>query len=78
MTSDEMSREICRVFSRPLKLDVDSGELFKFSYLQRAGEGSKSLCYPSVRSGRVEGLSLKAVAAFAEDDIPGLYAVSML
>lgn len=54
MSDQHVREEICAVFSSPMGLledDLKNGRLFPFSYLQRAGTGSKSLCSPSVREG---------------------------
>ena len=53
MSADDMSTEVCRIFSVPMGLTtekIDQGERFRFTYLQRAGAGSRTLCAPSVSS----------------------------
>ena len=53
MSSQEIEEEICQVFSSPMGLsatDIADGQRFPFSYLQRTGAGSRSLCMPSVSS----------------------------
>ena len=50
--SDEVRMEICQVFALPtglVKEDLKSGRLFPFSYLQRTGAGSRSLCLPAAK-----------------------------
>ena len=52
MTDTEIHREICEIFVAPMELNEDnikSGQLFPFTYLQRAGAGCRSLCVPSVK-----------------------------
>lgn len=53
MTDLEVRQEICTVFAKPMgltKASIDNGDLFPFTYLQRAGPGSRTLCVPSVSS----------------------------
>ncbi len=52
MTEQQVRSEICEVFSTPMGLsaeDIKNGAYFKFSYLQRAGCNSRSLCQPTVK-----------------------------
>ncbi len=53
MSADDIKEEICKVFATPMGLTLESislGESFPFTYLQRAGAGSRALCIPSVSS----------------------------
>ena len=53
MTGLEVRQEICTVFAKPIgltKTSIDNGDLFPFTYLQRTGAGSHTLCVPSVSS----------------------------
>lgn len=53
VTDLEVRQEICTVFAKPMglsKASIDIGDLFPFTYLQRAGPGSRTLCVPSVSS----------------------------
>ena len=46
-------QEICKVFATPMgltKMAIEQGNLFPFTYLQRTGPGSRTLCVPSVSS----------------------------
>ena len=79
MSGSDMVKEISKVFARPLKLSQDQS--FSFKYLQRAGEGSRSLCCPTVKenfewTGRMVSTLAKSgscIYLLAEDDIPSLY-----
>lgn len=51
MTDQEVRQEICKVFASPMgltKTAIEQGDLFPFTYLQRTGPGSRTLCVPSV------------------------------
>ena len=51
MTPEEVKSEICQVFMTPMALskdDIANKKFFEFSYLQKTGVGSRSLCLPSV------------------------------
>jgi len=51
MSENEVRKEFCEVFAIPMGLtheDLRSGHYFPFTYLQKAGSGSRSLCLPSV------------------------------
>ena len=53
MSSLEVRQEICKVFADAMcadKLDIETGKIFPFYYLQRIGPGSRTLCIPSVSS----------------------------
>ena len=53
MTDQEVRQEICKVFATPMgltKVAIEQGNLFPFTYLQRTGPGSCTLCVPSVSS----------------------------
>ena len=53
MSADEVAKEVCRVFAVPMGLTtekIEAGERFRFTYLQRAGAGARTLCAPSVSS----------------------------
>jgi len=50
---ERMRREVCRLFAKPFgttEVEIESGKLFGFEYLQRTGAGSRTLCVPSVSS----------------------------
>ena len=52
MSDDEVYMEICQVFDVPMGLteeDIKDGRLLPFSYLQRTGAGSRSLCLPAFK-----------------------------
>ena len=52
MSSEDVRREVCEVFSEPIGLtseDIKNNRLFKFTYLQQTGAGTRSLCLPSVK-----------------------------
>ena len=52
MSDVDVRREVCEVFAVPMGLsdnDIKTNNLFPFTYLQRAGAGSRSLCLPSVK-----------------------------
>ncbi len=49
MSDLEARSEICKVFAEPMGLTdslINHGELFPFTYLQRTGPGSRTLCVP--------------------------------
>ena len=51
MSESDVRKEVCEVFATPMGLtqeDLKHGRYFPFSYLQKAGSGSRSLCIPSV------------------------------
>ncbi len=51
MSAEDFCDEICRVFANPMGLQQSNAEEtknFSFSYLQRTGAGSRSLCLPAV------------------------------
>ena len=48
MTDQDVRKEICEVFASPMGL-ANKDQFFPFTYLQRAGSGSRSLCLPSVK-----------------------------
>ncbi len=48
MSAQDICDEICRVFATPMGLEVEETKHFPFSYLQRTGAGSRSLCLPAV------------------------------
>ena len=53
MSEDEVSKEICRVFAGIMGLThemIEEGHRFPYTYLQKAGAGSRALCAPSVSS----------------------------
>ena len=53
MTDQQVRQEICKVFAIPMgltKTAIEQGSLFPFTYLQRTGPGSRTLCVPSVSS----------------------------
>ena len=53
MDPDEVKSEICQVFMIPMALskdDIVNKRFFEFSYLQKTGMGSRSLCTPAVSS----------------------------
>ena len=83
MTEIEVRREICEVFSIPMGLspdDIKNYNLYPFTYLQRAGSGSRSLCVPSVKSTfewngkRVASLAKAGAYIYilADRDLPGM------
>lgn len=52
MSAEEMCTEVCEVFAVPMGLsveDIKSKRFFKYDYLQKAGNGSKSLCVPTTK-----------------------------
>lgn len=52
MNELDVCQEVCEVFSEVMGLsadDIANGHLFEYSYLQKAGAGSRSLCIPSVK-----------------------------
>ena len=54
MDAEEVKSEICQVFMVPMALsknDIANKRFFEFSYLQKTGMGSRSLCLPAVSSG---------------------------
>lgn len=53
MSDTEVRKEICKVFAAPMGLTdalINRGVLFPFTYLQRTGPSSKTLCVPSISS----------------------------
>ena len=82
MSDMQVRQEICEVFATPMGMsqdDIKENRFFSFSYLQRAGSGSRSLCLPSVKddfqwNGR-QVASLAKSGAFiyilAEEELPG-------
>lgn len=87
MSGEDVIKEVCRVFANPMGLSpqlVESGERFKFRYLQKAGAGSRSLCCPSVSTtfewtGKMVSTVAKSggcIYLLADEDIPNLYGVS--
>ena len=53
LSADDMSKEVCTVFATPMGLtesELDRGKLFDFSFVQRTGAGSRTLCEPAVTS----------------------------
>ena len=48
MSDDEVSREICSTFGAPMGSFEDSDCLFPFEFLRSSGQGSCTLCIPSV------------------------------
>ncbi len=88
MSGDDVSKEICKVFSGPFQLPsslIERGERFKFKYLQKSGEGTRSLCCPTVKedfewSGRVVSTLAKSggcIYLLAGESIECLYNVSL-
>ena len=61
-----MAKEVCRVFIGPMCLsetDIEKDSLFKFSFLQRTGAGSKTLCVPAVaESFKWDGKNVSSLA----------------
>ena len=52
-TDQEVRQEIGKVFAVPMgltKTSIEQGNLFPFTYLQRIGPGSRTLCVPSISS----------------------------
>ena len=88
MSADDVSKEICTVFSQPFQLSlslIERGERFKFKYLQKSGEGTRSLCCPTVKenfewTGRVVSTLAKSggcIYLLADETIECLYDVSL-
>lgn len=53
MTPEQVHKEICQIFAKPMGLsvhDLEDNKFFPFHYLQRTGAGSRSLCAPAVSS----------------------------
>jgi len=50
MSENEVRKEICAIPMGLTHEDLISGHYFPFTYLQKAGSGSRSLCLPSVTS----------------------------
>lgn len=82
MSDEDVRREICEVFATPMGLsepDLKINNFFRFTYLQRAGAGSRSLCLPSVKdnfewNGRQVASLAKAgsfIYLMAEEELPG-------
>ena len=82
MTDLEVRKEICEVFSTPMGItadDIKHGYVFPFTYLQRAGSGTRALCLPSVKAsfewnGKQVASLAKAgsfIYVLAESDLPG-------
>ena len=82
MTDSDVRREVCEVFAVPMGLsesDIGKNHPFPFTYLQRAGAGSRSLCLPSVKAsfqwnGRQVASLAKSgsfIYLLAEAELPG-------
>ena len=82
MTDLETRTENCQVFALPMGLtddDIKNGDLFRYSYLQKAGAGSRSLCIPAVKDSfewtgkKVASLSKAGgfIYLIAKDFLPG-------
>ena len=87
MTVQMMSAEICKVFAKPMGLtvaEIERGEIFPFTYLQRTGAGSRTLCIPAVSegyewSGRQVSTLAKSggmIYIMVESTLPGVVLVS--
>ena len=51
MSDAEVRKQICKVFATPMGLTdalISRGVKFPFTYLQRTGPGSRTLCIPSL------------------------------
>jgi hypothetical protein len=81
MSDVDVRREVCEVFSEPMGLTSESiknGQFFAFTYLQKTGAGSRSLCVPSVKdtfiwTGKAVASLAKSgsiIYLLAKDDIP--------
>lgn len=86
MTDLDVRKEICEVFSVPMGItcdDIKHGHVFPFTYLQRAGSGTRTLCLPSVKpsfewNGKQVASLAKAgsfIYVLAEADLPGYEAL---
>ena len=79
MNAEDVHKEVCEVFSGINKSDLKAGELFPFTYLQRAGSCTRALYLPSVKedfewTGRQVALLAKAgsyIYLLALKDLPG-------
>ena len=82
MSDSDVRREVCEVFAIPMgltELDMKNCNLFPYTYLQRAGSGSRSLCLPSVKetfewNGKQVASLAKSgsfIYLLAQDELPG-------
>ena len=82
MEEDEVREEVCRVFSKVMGItetEINTGKYFNYTYLQRAGAGSRTLCMPSVKDAfRWNGRQVSTLAKsggtiyiLAEEFLPG-------
>lgn len=52
MNEEDVREEVCEVFCQVMGLtsdDIKNERYFRFTYLQRTGAGSRTLCMPSVK-----------------------------
>ena len=79
MPEEEVRKEICSIFAKPMGLKRNAEKIFQFSYLQSTGAGSRSLCTPSVsESFRWDGQQVASLSKSggyiyikALEDMPG-------
>lgn len=82
MNEADIREEVCEVFSQAMGLtedDITNGRYFQFTYLQRAGAGTRTLCIPSVKdsfkwNGRQVSTLAKSggtIYLLAEEVLPG-------